>query len=102
MSGLTDIFNLPIEPPPPGVHSDFTSSDSTGNTLIIVGSIFLAFMVFFFTVRIYTKLFVVRATSWDDCKYLPLSLLPLMLTKDLDTCIIGFVRPIYRRIVVPN
>ena len=61
----------PAGMPPPGVIPNFVNPDTRGPVLIIVGTIFMVLMLVLATLRYYTKFFIVRKTSWDDCKLAP-------------------------------
>lgn len=61
----------PAGMPPPGVIPNLVNPDTRGPVLIIVGTIFMALMLVFATLRYYTKFFTVRKTSWDDCTLAP-------------------------------
>ena len=59
-------LQLPALAPPPSVIPDFASPENKGPRLIIAGAILLAFVVLALANRAYTKLCIVRKTSWDD------------------------------------
>ena len=60
------ILKLPALPAPPGVVPNFTNPKNQGPKLIVVGAVLLAFVVLALANRAYTKLCIVRKTSWDD------------------------------------
>ena len=62
------LTQIPALPPPPGVSPDFANPHSDRPVLIIVGSMFVAIMLLFVSVRIYVKVNIVRKSSPDDCK----------------------------------
>ena len=73
MSQSIDLAQLALTPagvPPPGVVPDFVHPHSNGLTLIIVGSVSVALMMCFVTVRIYSKVMIVGNFSPDDCELL--------------------------------
>ena len=59
---------VPAALPPPGVVPSHVDPYSDGPVLIIVGSILVAVMLLFVSVRIYTKVKIVRKSSPDDCE----------------------------------
>ena len=61
--------SLPALEPPPGVVPNFVDPTDRGYTLIIVGAVLMTLMVLFFVIRMYTKCFVSRKFSWDDCQF---------------------------------
>lgn len=60
-------------PPPPGVVPDFVSPVSRAKMDTILHAICLAVVTVFLVLRIYTRKFISRWLSWDDCKDLPLA-----------------------------
>ena len=54
--------------PSPGVVPNFVNAHSSGPTLIAVGSVSVTLMVCLVTVRMYTKVVIVRKYSPDDCE----------------------------------
>jgi hypothetical protein len=58
---------IPAMEPPAGVVPNFANPESKGHIAIVVGSILTALMVCFFAIRAYTKLFILRKLTWDDC-----------------------------------
>ena len=59
--------SFPALEPPPGVVPNFIDPPDRGYTVIVVGAVLMALMVLFFMVRLYTKCFVSKRFSWDDC-----------------------------------
>lgn len=73
-SGLTPdeidaLANLPIIPPPKGVTPNFQNPVDQNKPLYIVTSLLFGIMTFFVFNRAYTKTYIVRKYSWDDCMY---------------------------------
>lgn len=60
--------NLPALQPPAGVESNFINPEDRGYIQNIVSTVLFCFMVILFANRFYTKLYVIRKVSWDDCK----------------------------------
>ena len=58
----------PAGQPPPGVKCcNFANPESRGYVLVTVCSILLAFMLFFWSARLYSKMFLGKAKlMWDD------------------------------------
>ncbi|MCJ1465350.1 hypothetical protein MMC07_003968 [Pseudocyphellaria aurata] len=61
-----DPSNIPLGPPPPGVIPNFVNPESRAYETIITVTICLAFMMPFFLLRIYSRVFVTRSVGWDD------------------------------------
>ena len=51
---------VPALEPPFGAESYFTNPEDRSSVILVVGSILLALMILFYSVRMYTKLFVIR------------------------------------------
>ena len=64
---LDALSGVPALAPPPGVQSNFVNPQNQSLSFYIVTSILFVAMVIFFSNRAYTKLFIVRKYSWDDC-----------------------------------
>lgn len=67
MANISPAF-WPIIPPPPGQVSNFIDSPSRGYLLTAIGSVVLALQILFFSLRMYSRMFVARKLRWDDCK----------------------------------
>ena len=65
---LAALSRTPTIPPPPGVEPSFLTPENNQHPLIIVSSLFLALSSVFVLNRAYTKTFIVRKHSWDDCE----------------------------------
>ena len=67
-SALQDpaFLELPALPPPPGVLPNFTDPESNGQSSIIAGAILVTVIIITVANRAYTKLCIIRKTSWDD------------------------------------
>ena len=87
-SALQDpaVLQIPALPPPPGVTPNFTNPENKGQSLVVAGAILLTFVVIMLANRAYTKLCIVRKTSWDDLTIL-LSALGAVLSYTL--CVSG-------------
>ncbi len=57
---------VPSLEPPSGVQPNFVNPEDRGDVLLVVGSVLLALMIIFYSVRMYTKLFLIRKLTWDD------------------------------------
>ena len=66
-SNLNLFANVPALKPPPGVTSNFENPLSQGPVLVVVGSILNALMIVFVLARAYTKIYIIRKATWDDC-----------------------------------
>lgn len=89
-NGPLSLADVPAAPPPPGVIPNYVNPYSEGSVLIIVGSIFVAIMLLFVSVRIYTKVKIVGKSSPDDC--MSVSNCPRRILIATDTCLIAAVR----------
>ena len=89
-NGPLSLADIPAAPPPPGVIPNYVNPYSEGPVLIIVGSIFVAIMLLFVSVRIYTKVKIVGKSSPDDC--MSVSKCPRRMLIAADTCVIAAVR----------
>ena len=67
-SALQDpaILHLPALPPPLGLVPNFTNPENQDSRLIVVGATLLTLVVIALMNRAYTKLFIIRKTSWGD------------------------------------
>lgn len=63
-----DLSSLPGMPPPPGETPNFENPYSRGETYTAVATAITVAMLLFVANRLYTKYFIVRKLSWDDCK----------------------------------
>ncbi|KAF4585579.1 GPCR, PTH11-type [Ophiocordyceps camponoti-floridani] len=57
---------VPIMAPPPGVTSNFTDPVTNGLILTRLIPVFMAVVVFFAVLRVYTRAFVTRSLGFDD------------------------------------
>ena len=60
------IKGFPALAPPIGVKPNFANSESDGYIVIVVGSIFLVLMIFFMSIRAYSKIVIAKAATRDD------------------------------------
>ena len=60
--------NYPLQPPPPGVTSNFSNPENRGPAIVVLCSVFIALMWPIFLLRLYSKLWVIRSFGWDDGK----------------------------------
>lgn len=65
---LDVLSNSPAIQPPAGVESNFSNPENRNPLLLVVTSLLFGIMGIFFLIRVYTKSFIVRKYSWDDCK----------------------------------
>ncbi|KAG9698130.1 hypothetical protein KCU95_g2866, partial [Aureobasidium melanogenum] len=63
---MSDPTTIPARPPPPGVTSNLTNPDSTGYQQTICNIICVIFVTIFVSMRIYTRIKLVKCVSWDD------------------------------------
>lgn len=89
-----DLTKIPALNPPPGVAPDFVDPATRANLTLISCAAIVAVMILFVMLRMYTKIYVIQTTGWDDCKQirpLPTRKIPTKLT-DIDVCIFAAVR----------
>ncbi|KAH0368598.1 hypothetical protein KCU65_g3807, partial [Aureobasidium melanogenum] len=63
---MGDLTTIPARPPPPGVTSNLINPDSTGYQQTICNIICVIFVTIFVSMRIYTRIKLVKCVSWDD------------------------------------
>ena len=59
---------LPALQPPEGVESNFVNPENRGYVQSSVATVLFSLMICLFANRVYTKLFIIRKVSWDDCE----------------------------------
>ena len=62
------IENIPFGAPPAGQSSNFDNPDTRGPAVVVVCSVFIAFMWPFLLLRLYSKVWVIKSFGWDDGK----------------------------------
>ncbi|KAF2687354.1 hypothetical protein K458DRAFT_429292 [Lentithecium fluviatile CBS 122367] len=60
------LANMPGMPPPSGVKSNFVNPETQAPQCIAIVSIFLGIMIITLAMRLYTRIYVVKRTGWDD------------------------------------
>ncbi len=60
---------VPAAPPPPGVVSDFVDPPYIGTSFVIINTVFMILAILAVTVRIYTRVVIVRGFGVDDCGF---------------------------------
>ncbi|KAI4717159.1 hypothetical protein E4T48_06623 [Aureobasidium sp. EXF-10727] len=63
---MSDPAMTPARPPPPGMTSNLTDPVSTGNQQTICNIVCLIIVTGFVSMRIYTRIKLVKCVSWDD------------------------------------
>ena len=66
----TEIPDVPMGPPPPGVIPNFENPPSSAWETYLTVSLCLGFMIPFVSTRIYARKVVTKAMGIDDCKLL--------------------------------
>lgn len=56
-------------PPPPGVVPNFVNPNSIANTIRAVAVSLAVLTTFSIAIRLYTKIFIVKAHGWEDCMW---------------------------------
>lgn len=67
MDGVYDPSAIPLAEPPPGVTPNFVNPYCRVWELYITYALFLAITTLVVILRIYTKVFVIRQKTADDC-----------------------------------
>ena len=62
------LSEIPAGKPPIGVEPNFVDPKSLANAIVTVNAVFLALMLIFITLRVYTKAMLLHSLWWDDCK----------------------------------
>lgn len=65
MGNLT--LNTPLMPPPDGVQSNYVDPEDQTIFIITSNVLCLVFVTVFVALRLYTKVFIARRISLDDC-----------------------------------
>lgn len=70
-----DYSNIPLQdipgaPAPPGQTSNVVDPESRGRLTIVVCSTFMSLVIAFVTLRVYSRLWLARSFTKDDCKLL--------------------------------
>lgn len=81
-STLSMDWNIPAMAPPPGVKPNFKNPKSSAYESIVTISVCSFFMVLFFVLRMYSRIFVSHSLGWDDCKSKVPSIAVLLLIQD--------------------
>lgn len=66
----TDLSKVGAGIPPPGYTQNLIDPEFRGNVFNAASSTVLGIAILFVCMRIYIRRFVLRNTSWDDCKSL--------------------------------
>ncbi len=64
------LLNGPAMSPPPGVIPNFVDPPNLNSYWVLSLTLSLTFSTLFVLMRMYTRLFISRVTSWDDCESL--------------------------------
>ena len=67
-------------PAPPGVTPNFVDPESFAPRLIIVAAVVMFLSTFFLTLRIWTRVVLLRRVGYEDCMFVHGSLSDMMLT----------------------
>ena len=65
---INSLSNYPALQPPPGVVPNFVNPENQNRPLLVTASLELGLMIVFVLNRFYSKSFLVRKYSWDDCQ----------------------------------
>ncbi len=68
MDSSISLEDIPGSPPPPGQLSNFLNPDSHAGLTIIICSIAMGLMVIFGILRVYSRIWIARSFTKDDCK----------------------------------
>lgn len=100
-AGLSDLIDqlpfslleqIPAGKPPPGVESNLVNPYSFGPAAITIGAVFFSLATLFVSVRVYTKLRLVKKAAYSDREYYKWHRQKAQkLTRSLVTCMLGYV-----------
>lgn len=62
-------FAIPDGPPPPELTFDYGYRNSVRTWDIITQSICLTISAICLSLRMYSKMFIIRSPGWEDCEY---------------------------------
>ena len=65
---VSALGHYPALAPPPGLRPKFVDPEDRGPHVIAVVIFFFVLALVFYFIRCWTKFYVVRAVSWDDCE----------------------------------
>ena len=65
---LAELMTIPAGTPPPGIKPDFADPPTRVPVILGVSITFFVLAIFCVSIRIYTKLAVVKNWKWDDCE----------------------------------
>lgn len=63
-----ELAKYPILRPPSGLLPNFGNAPDRNASVTVLGSVLFTTMAIFFINRLYTKHFLIKRYSWDDCK----------------------------------
>lgn len=66
---LAVLKTMPAASPPPGIQPNFADPPTRVPVILGVSIAFFVLAIFCFSIRIYTKLAVVKNWKWDDCEW---------------------------------
>jgi hypothetical protein len=69
LSPTMDLAKIPVLPPPLGVMPNFVNPENRASILIIISTIFLALLLPFVVLRLYTRIWITRTFGLDDGKH---------------------------------
>lgn len=62
-------LNGPAMAPPPGVTPNFIDPPNLRHIVVLVLTLCMSFSTVAILMRMYTKLFILRKTAFEDCRY---------------------------------
>lgn len=65
---LQKLLNGPAEKPPAGVLPDFNDPSSLHKYVVVTLTLCMTFSTVAFSLRMYTKAFLIRSMAYEDCE----------------------------------
>ena len=70
MDSAISLKDIPKMPPPPGQTSNFVNPDNQAELTLIMSSIFIGLVLTFGGIRVYSRAYLARSFTKDDCELL--------------------------------
>lgn len=64
-----EILDGPALQPPPGIHPNFVNPEDLHIAIVVTLVLCVSISTLVFWMRVYTKLYIIHRTGWEDCKF---------------------------------